>query len=239
MGDRILIVDDDLQLDSFLERYFSKNGLEVVCAATAKDMKDILSRQTIDLCVLDLILPDRDGLEILKEIRRTSRLPIVVLSARDEVFDKVVGLELGADDYVTKPFEPRELLARVKSVLRRSRDKELTDHAEAELDNQIRFGDWELTASARTLVNLKTGKDAGLTNTEFEILRTLIERKGVVLSREQILNNVRGSSRYVSDRSVDIHIMRLRRKIEPDPSNPVFIRTVAGIGYCFQSRLEP
>ncbi|PLX37690.1 MAG: DNA-binding response regulator [Hyphomicrobiales bacterium] len=235
MADRILVVDDDPQITSFLERYLVKQGYEVTCVGTGADMLGVLEREEIDLCVLDIGLPDRDGFELTKEVRLRSNMPIVVLSARDETFDRVVGLEFGADDYVTKPFEPRELLARIKSVLRRFQPAAAAqpdDGAPAAAHHKtFTFGDWVLDAEARTVSQRDGGADAGLTSSEFDILYALVTHSGTVFDRDRLLDIARGRSTYSGDRAIDVHIMRLRRKIEPDPANPIHIKTVHGAGY--------
>lgn len=236
MAERILVVDDDPQLTGFLDRYLRKQGYEVVCAATATEMAKALDRHTFDLCVLDLILPDRDGFEITKELRRASRLPIVVLTARTEVFDRIVGLELGADDYLTKPFEPRELLARIKAVLRRSSER--LDERKHPLDAEAYlFGGWRLDLTSRTLRFDREQELTRLTGMEFALLRSLLEHPNVVLSRERLMDLARGSATYVADRAIDVHIARLRRKIERDASEPDLIKTVRGEGYVFAGKV--
>lgn len=233
MSDRIIIVDDDPQLTGFLERYLRKQGYDVSCAATAQEFADALQRQSFDLCILDLMLPDRDGFEITRELRLASSLPIIVLTARTEVFDRVVGLELGADDYVTKPFEPRELLARIKAVLRRTQDRRQLTGPEQDRDSAMVFGDWRLNAIERTVVSASNGEPARLTAMEFSLLKALAEHPNRVLSRDQLLDIVHGDGVFVADRAIDVHIARLRRKVEVDPAEPALIKTVRGKGYIF------
>lgn len=237
MSERILVVDDDPQLTGFLDRYLTKQGFDVVCVGTAAEMVNALKAQDFDLCVLDLILPDRDGFDVTKDLRSTSRLPIVVLSARSEVFDRIVGLELGADDYITKPFEPRELLARIKAVLRRAREYESSVAMPVGATKALLFGDWKLDLEARTLINLPAGAPAKLTAMEFAMMRVLLEHPNVVLSRDQMLDLVHGETTYVADRAIDVHIARLRRKIERDPAEPEFIKTVRGEGYVLAGKV--
>lgn len=232
MSDRILIVDDDQQITSFLARYLEKQGYEVLCAATGKETRAALEQSRIDLCVLDIGLPDIDGFQLMREIRQSSNLPIVVLSVRDETFDRIFGLEFGADDYVCKPFEPRELVARIRAVLRRAKVEQLARQQVKPGQTLLQFGTWILNTGARTLVHADSAEDARLTTSEFEILRAFVEQPRTVLSREQLLDLVRGPSIYVGDRTIDVHIMRLRKKIESDPSDPTLIKTVHGIGYC-------
>ncbi|MCW2308918.1 response regulator [Rhodobium gokarnense] len=232
MADHILVVDDDPQITDFLQRYLTKLDYRVTTVATGEAMLEAFEATPVDLVILDIGLPDRDGFELTQELRRRSNLPIVVLSARDEAFDRVIGLEFGADDYVTKPFEPRELAARIKSVLRRYRAPE-QEAQEAAAEAERVFGPWSLKLAQRALVNRESGMDAGLTTAEFDILAALLEHPGAVLSRNQLLDIARGRASYVGDRSVDVHIMRLRRKIEEDPANPRYVKTVHGVGYVF------
>jgi DNA-binding response OmpR family regulator len=233
MREKILIVDDDPQIISFLSRYLKKQNFIPLCATTGKEMREILAREKVDLCLLDVGLPDADGFELTREIRQTSNLPIIVLSVRNEAFDRIFGLEFGADDYVTKPFEPRELMARIRTVLRRSASTNGTQESVDPGTEVLQFGTWEMNIGARTLEDSDTGKSAGLTSMEFDLLKALIEHPKSVLSRDQLLNFVRGQDFVVGDRAIDVHIMRLRKKIEPDNSDPRYIKTVHGIGYYF------
>lgn len=229
----VLVVDDDPQITSFLKRYLEKQSFSVSCAASASEMDTILQSQTIDLCILDIGLPGKDGFEITRDVRAHSNLPIIVLSARDDPFDRVIGLELGADDYVSKPFEARELLARVKSVLRRYKIEALAVRQQETGAPLLQFGDWVMNLQERTLRSLAKQTDVPLTTTEFELLHALIQHPHSVLSRNQLLDIARGRDCYVGDRTVDVHIMRLRKKIEPNPSEPIYVKTIHGIGYCF------
>ncbi len=233
MREKILIVDDDPQIISFLSRYLEKQDFVPVCATTGAEMRDILAHEKIDLCVLDVGLPDADGFELTREIRRTSSLPIIVLSVRNETFDRVFGLEFGADDYVTKPFEPRELVARIRTILRRSASEKALAQNGGSGRELLQFGTWVMNVGARSLDDAETGASAGLTSTEFDLLKALIEHPKTVLSRDQLLDFVRGQDFVVGDRAVDVHIMRLRKKIEPNKSEPRYIKTVHGIGYYF------
>ena len=232
MSTRILVVDDDAQLASFLDRYLRKQDFKVVTAGSAAAMKLALARQDFDLCVLDIGLPDCDGFELTQELRRSSQLPIILLTARDEVYDRIIGLEVGADDYVTKPFEPRELVARIKSVLRRYHSGSTINGSEVTGGGIIRFGKWLMNISARTVID-GAGTDAHLTSTEFDLLRTLAERPNIVFNRNQLLDRLKGNAQAVTDRTIDAHVARLRRKIEDDPSDPAHVKTVHGIGYVF------
>lgn len=232
MSGRVLVVDDDRQITSFLTRYLEKQGFDAVCAATGRETRKVLEDQQIDLCVMDIGLPDTDGFQLMREIRRSSDLPIILLTVRDEVIDRVFGLEFGADDYITKPFEARELAARIRSVLRRTKLKQLASRSADPGHTLLQFGSWIMNTGARTLVHQDTGVDPGLTSTEFDILQTFVAQPRTVLSRDQLLDLVRGPSIHVGDRSIDVHIMRLRKKIEPDAAQPTYIKTIHGIGYC-------
>ena len=233
MREKILIVDDDPQILSFLSRYLEKQDFIPLKASTGAEMRQILASEKVDLCVLDVGLPDADGFELTREIRRTSSLPIIVLSVRNEAFDRIFGLEFGADDYVTKPFEPRELVARIRTVLRRSASGNTSSGTGRAGRECLRFGPWQMDIAARTLDDGETGASAGLTSMEFDLLRALVEHPRTVLSRDQLLDFVRGRDFVVGDRAIDVHIMRLRKKIEPDKSEPRYIKTVHGIGYYF------
>jgi len=233
MREKILIVDDDPQIISFLSRYLEKQNFIPLCATTGQEMRDILAREEVDLCLLDVGLPDADGFELTREIRQTSNLPIIVLSVRDETFDRIFGLEFGADDYVTKPFEPRELMARIRTVLRRSAGENQSQEKTGPGTELLQFGTWVMSIGARTVDDVETGESARLTSMEFDLLKALVEHPKSVLSRDQLLNFVRGQDFVVGDRAIDVHIMRLRKKIEPDTGNPRYIKTVHGIGYYF------
>jgi DNA-binding response OmpR family regulator len=232
MNEHILIVDDDTQITAFLERYLQQQQFRVSTCGSAKEMRRILASEAVDLCVLDINLPDADGFELTKEIRRQSNLPIIVLSVRDETFDRIFGLEFGADDYVTKPFEPRELVARIRTVLRRTRIERLASF-EADAGNILLQVDaWIINITARTVTHQETKEDADLTAMEFDFLKALAEHPRTVLSRDQLLDFARGTDAIVGDRTVDVHIMRLRKKIEADPGKPSLVKTIHGIGYC-------
>ncbi len=232
MNEHILIVDDDTQITAFLERYLQQQQFRVSTCGSGKEMRRLLASETVDLCVLDINLPDADGFELTKEIRRQSNLPIIVLSVRDETFDRIFGLEFGADDYITKPFEPRELVARIRTVLRRTRIERLASF-EADAGNILLQVDaWVINTTARTVTHQETKEDADLTAMEFDFLKALAEHPRTVLSRDQLLDFARGTDAIVGDRTVDVHIMRLRKKIESDPGKPSLIKTIHGIGYC-------
>lgn len=233
MAERILVVDDDRQLTSFLERFLCKQGYQVDSAAGAIQMGKLMEHRECDLLVLDIGLPDGDGFEITREIRRHSHLPIVVLTARDEVFDRVIGLELGADDYVTKPFEPRELLARIKSVLRRSHLNDASPNAVDPDDRSAtrHFDNFQIDLVRRIVSRKSDGATLSLTSTEYALLLALTARPGQIMDRSAILAALYGNSTTVTDRSIDAHIARLRRKLGDREREAPLIQTVHGVGY--------
>ncbi len=234
--EHILVVDDDPQITSFLQRYLEKQGCAVTCVADGDAMDAVLARAEVDLILLDIGLPGRNGFDITRELRMNSNIPIIVVSGRDEIFDRVVGLEFGADDYITKPFEAREVLARIRTVLRRSKpDDKPTNGSESQT---ITFGDWVLNVNERTLTASGAPEATPLTTTEFEVLLAFVTNPHVVFSRDQLLDKARGRDIVVGDRTIDVHIMRLRKKIEADPAAPAFIKTVHGIGYCFAANVR-
>lgn len=234
--EHILVVDDDPQITSFLRRYLEKQGCQVSCAADGTAMDAILDSAEVDLILLDIGLPGRSGFDITRELRISSNIPIIVLSGRDEIFDRVVGLEFGADDYITKPFEAREVLARIRTVLRRARpDDKGVNGSDAPL---ILFGDWALNVNERTLTASGSAEPTPLTTTEFDVLQAFVTNPHMVFSRDQLLDKARGRETIVGDRTIDVHVMRLRKKIEPDPSAPTYIKTVHGIGYCFAASVR-
>lgn len=225
---RILIVDDEKDLVELLSYNLKKEGFLVEPSYDGEEALRKLKNQHFDLLILDLMLPGMDGLEILRVIRSDSRLsglPVLILTAKGEEFDRVLGLELGSDDYVTKPFSPRELVARVKALLRRA-SKELKETEKEEL---IKIGELEIDR-ARYSVRIKD-KDIKLSTTEFKLLLYLAKRRGRIFTREQLLDAVWGNEVYVEPRTVDVHIRRLRAQIEENPANPKYIKTKRGVGY--------
>jgi DNA-binding response OmpR family regulator len=224
MSTRILVVDDEQSIRTIVEYALRDAGFEVLSAARGDDALALVRRDPPDLVVLDLMLPGMDGLEVCRRIRAERSVPIIILSARGEELDKVLGLELGADDYVTKPFSPRELVSRVKANLRRAR-------AEPELEAPLRAGDLEIDPVARSV--RRDGEEVGLTFSEFEILLKLARSPRRVFTREELMNHLWKGSFYGDLRSVDVHVRHLRQKVERDPSAPVLIRTVRGVGYAF------
>jgi DNA-binding response OmpR family regulator len=220
----ILVVDDESKIVDLARDYLEHAGFAVLTAADGRTGLALARARTPDLVVLDLGIPEPDGLDVIRAIRRESNLPIVVLTARDDELDKLIGLELGADDYITKPFSPRELVARVKAVLRRM------EPAEAPGD-LIRAGDVTLDVPRRRVE--AGGRPVDLTTTEFELLATLARRPGRIFTRSQLLDALRGASFESYERAIDTHVKNLRRKLEPDPRSPRYILTVYGVGYRF------
>ncbi|MFL5803497.1 MAG: response regulator [Roseiflexaceae bacterium] len=228
-GETILIVDDEPTIVEVVELYLRREGFEVLTAADGLAALSAVQQRRPDLVVLDLMLPGMSGLDVTRQIRAGGALPIIMLTARGEETDRVVGLELGADDYVTKPFSPRELVARVKAVLRRAQPAPAPDPADA---RAIAIGGLRLDAAARSAT--LDGQSIGLTAREFDLLLFLMRHPGQVFTREQLLDNVWGYT-FASDMStVTVHIRRLREKIERDPTNPAFLQTVWGVGYRFE-----
>lgn len=227
----VLALDDDPDIRRVLVDYLSGQEFRVTAVATGKEMLGVLQSEVVDLLLLDLRLPGENGLELARRIRETSNLPIMILSGRSEEADRVMGLELAADDYVTKPFSPRELLARIRAVLRRAQASEPVERVEKEL-RAYRFSGWELNVRLHRLTG-PDGRQVPLTNSEFSLLCAFLSAPQRILSREQLLERSRLHSLEVYDRSIDVTILRLRRKIEPDPSNPVMLTTERGAGYIF------
>ena len=231
----ILIVDDDREIRDLLGRFLEKHGCRVTTARDGRAMRAALDDWSIDLVVLDLMLPGDDGLTLCRELRANSEIPIIMLTAMGEETDRIVGLELGADDYVAKPFNPRELLARIKAVLRRGSERAEAPPADG---GQIaRFAGWTLDLARR---HLRSPDDVAVTLTagEYELLVAFVDHPQRVLSRDQLLDFTRGRSAAPFDRSVDIQVSRLRRKIEPDPATPELVKTVRSGGYLFTPAVE-
>ena len=227
---RILIVDDDPALLELLERYLGEQGFAVAGVPDGEAMDRYLAETPVDLIILDLMLPGEDGLSIAKRLRVSGATPILMLSARGDDVDRIVGLEVGADDYLAKPFNPRELLARLRAILRR-RQPDTLDTAAAEQAEVHSFGDFCLDMASRTLT--RGGEQVALTSGEYALLQVFVENPNRVLSRDALVDRLAGYERSPFDRSIDVRVTRLRRKIEADPSAPVFIQTVWGEGYRF------
>ncbi len=227
----ILVVDDAADIREPLSRYLAKNGFRVSTASGGHDMRRVLKTSAIDLVVLDIMMPGEDGLSLCRMLRETTGIPVILLTALAEDTDRVIGLEIGADDYVTKPFNPRELLARIRAVLRRAQS--LPKRAETiGGGTRVAFDRWMLDAGRRELTGAD-GVAVPLSTAEFRLLTVFLQRPGVVLSREQLLDLTRGRSMEPFDRSIDNQVSRLRKKIEADPKNPSLIKTVWAGGYVF------
>jgi two-component system phosphate regulon response regulator OmpR len=227
---RVLVVDDDPGMRSLLEAYLGDSGFSVETAMDGAAMWQILEGGMPDAIVLDLMMPGEDGLSLARRLRSESNVPILMLSARGEEIDRVVGLEMGADDYLAKPFSPRELLARLRALLRRS-------HAQQDPQPQSAhsgFGPYQLDVDSHRLT--RDGAEVKLSSAEFALLRIFVEHPLRVLSRDTLIDMLKGYERNPFDRSVDTRVTRLRRKIEPNPGEPVYIRTVRGEGYLFNPR---
>ena len=225
----ILVVDDDPDLLELLSGFLAGNGFAVSAARDGREMRLRIAERAPDLIVLDLMLPGEDGLTLARELRRTSDVPILMLSARGEEMDRVVGLEVGADDYLAKPFSPRELLARLRALLRRSRLSPARETAGGTAPHH--FGPYALDVAGHRL--LRGDAEVPLTTAEFQLLRAFVEHPNRVLSRDDLISWLRGFAREAFDRSIDVRVTRLRRKIEVNPTRPAFIRTVRGEGYLF------
>ncbi|MDV7105497.1 two-component system response regulator OmpR [Vibrio sp. TH_r3] len=227
---KILVVDDDARLRSLLERYLTDQGFQVRGVANAEQMDRLLARETFHLVVLDLMLPGEDGLSICRRLRSNdNRIPIVMLTAKGDEADRIIGLEVGADDYLPKPFNPRELLARINAVLRRQ-VVEAPGAPSAEETN-IEFGEFRLNLGTREM--FRGDECMPLTSGEFAVLKSLVTNARKPMSRDQLMNMARGREYSAMERSIDVQISRLRRMLEEDPSHPRYIQTVWGLGYVF------
>ena len=226
----ILVVDDHSEIRDLLKRFLEQHGMRVSCARDGKEMKRLLDEREFDLLVLDLMMPGEDGLTLCRELRVKSRLPIIMLTAMGEETDRIIGLEMGADDYLAKPFNPRELLARIKAVMRRTQ-AEIQPVPET-LTRDLRFDRWLLDINRRELVD-EEGVGMSPSTAEFDLLKVFLERPQRVLSRDQLLDLARGREAVAFDRAIDTLVSRLRRKLERDPKNPELIKTIWGGGYLF------
>ena len=227
----IVALDDDAEVRRLVSEYLGQNDIRVTAVASGRELDQVLARDTADLVVLDLRLQGEDGMHIARRLRDESGIPILMLTGRAEEADRVMGLELGADDYLTKPFSPRELLARVRALLRRARAQATVADAIAKA-RAYRFAGWELNIGLRKLKSPK-GEAVELTNGEFRILAAFLAAPQRILTRDQLLDLSRVHNAEVYDRAIDIQILRLRRKIEKDPARPQFIKTERGAGYVF------
>ena len=230
MSERILIVEDDRALAAMVAEYLGNSGMEVTTRGDAAGGLAAAAREAFDAVILDVMLPDGDGFDVCRTIRSRSSVPIIMLTARGEDTDRIVGLELGADDYLAKPFNPRELLARLKAVLRRS------GAPARAADSVLRFGRLEIDRDARTV--RVDGQDKSLTSYQFDLLSALAESAGRVMTRDTIMNRVRGSEHEAFDRSIDVHVSRIRAAIEDDPQHPRRVLTIRGTGYLFARRQD-
>jgi two-component system, OmpR family, response regulator len=233
----VLAIDDDPAMRQLFAEYLGENELRVTTVATGEEMSRALAEHAIDVIVLDLRLAGEDGMELARKVRAESTIPIIMVTGRKDEADRVMGLELGADDYITKPFSPRELLARVRAVLRRYKTVEELLPARDEKRRAYRFGGWELNLRTRRLVS-PDGARIELTNGEFSLLQAFCAAPRRILSRDQLLELSRLNRAEVYDRSIDVQILRLRRKIEVDPSHPGYIKTERGAGYIFDVPVE-
>ena len=226
--DHILVVDDDPDIRELLGDYLQKQGYRASTAADGRAMRAALARGQPDLIVLDLMLPGEDGLTLCRELRAHSDVPIIMLTARSEEVDRIVGLEMGADDYLAKPFNPRELLARIKSILRRSRA--LPANLKPDAARVLRFAGWRLEIATRNLV-AADGVVVPLSGTDFKLLRIFLAHANRVLSRDQLVDLTQGRDAGPYDRSIDLQVSRLRRRLGDDPKEPSIIKTARGEGY--------
>ena len=231
--EKILIVDDDKALCGLIKRYLTENGFTTLIANDGGEMYQQLEQATPDLIIMDLMLPGDDGLTLAKGIRNKGNIPIIILSARGDEVDRIVGLEVGADDYLPKPFNPRELLARIRSVLRRSQTNQVQESSDTA---EIVFGDFRVQPQSRQL--FIDNEEIVLTSGEFTLLEVFVNNPNRLLSRDSLLQLLKGYEHQPYDRSIDVRITRLRRKIEPDPSKPTYIRTIWGEGYMFNPTPE-
>ena len=227
---KILVVDDDPGLRELLQEYLTTQGFAVEAVGDGIAMEQYLQQNMVNLVILDLMMPGEDGLSLARKLRARGNLPIIMLSARGEDVDRIIGLEVGADDYLAKPFNPRELLARIRAVLRRH------DEMQVKADRDVpvtmhHFGPYKLDFETRSLV--KNGVEVSLTAAEFNLLRILAEHPNRVLNRDLLMDLMKGYERSPFDRSIDVRVTRLRRKIETDPATPEYVRTVWGEGYMF------
>lgn len=232
----VLIVDDDDDIRSLLSDFLERNRLTAFQAPNGDVMRNILKSQHIDLVVLDLNLPDEDGLSLCRQLRSTSNLPVIMLTAKTDPIDRIVGLETGADDYVCKPFEPLELLSRIRSVLRRTQQLGVSESKTYE-SIRMHFSGWILDLTARHLLDPK-GVVISLSGAEFRLLKIFLDRPNRILNRDQIMDLMHGRDAGAFDRSIDLQVSRLRQKIELDPKSPVIIKTVRNEGYILATSVK-
>ena len=234
-ADHILIVDDDAETRSLLQTYLQKQGYRVTAAADGRGLRKALETARPDLIVLDLMLPGEDGLELCRDLRTRSNLPVIMLTARGEETDRIVGLEMGADDYLPKPANPRELLARIKSVLRRAHS--LPENLEPEAVKTFRFAGWTLDVATRNLT-ASDGLVVPLSGTEFKLLRIFLAHPDRVLSRDQLIDLMISRDAGPFDRAIDVQVSRLRQRLREDAREPRIIKTVRGEGYVLAAKVD-
>ncbi len=228
---KILVVDDDQKLLDLVIKFLSREGYDMAGVGSGKAMDDYLGKHPVNLIVLDLMLPGEDGLSIARRLRTTSSIPILMLSARGEDIDRIIGLEVGADDYLPKPFNPRELSARVKAILRRTQELNRAGVYDSRGSEVYRFGDFTVNLTTNALS--RDGEQVNLTAGEFSLLEAFVKNPNRVLSRDHLIELIKGYERSPYDRSIDVRVTRLRKKLESNPDQPQYIRTVWGRGYIF------
>src|SRR3954467_748275 len=231
----ILIVDDQQEICDVVQEYLTGEGYRVSTAHDGAGMRRVLAQGHVDLVILDLMLPGEDGLTLARSLRSESGIGIIILTGRGETVDRIIGLEMGADDYLPKPFHLRELLARVKAVLRRAHDR--TAETPNSARSRVRFAGWNLDLSSRELLS-PSGEEVRLTTGEFDLLSAFVNNANQVLSRDRLLDLARNREAGPFDRTIDVQVGRLRRKLEDDPQNPTLIKTVRGSGYIFTPTIE-
>jgi two-component system, OmpR family, response regulator len=233
----ILVVDDQQEICDLVREYLSDEGFRVSTANDGASMREIVGRDAVDLVILDLVLRGEDGLQLARELRSQSDIGIIMLTGRGETVDRIIGLEMGADDYLSKPFHLRELLARVRSVLRRGANRGSGGDRGGAPRVRIKFAGWALDLASRELVS-PAGEEVRLTTGEFELLAAFVNHANQVLSRDRLLDLSRHREAGPFDRTIDVQVGRLRRKLEDDPKNPTMIKTVRGGGYMFTPPVE-
>jgi two-component system OmpR family response regulator len=233
--DRILIVDDDPEIRQLLVDYLVRSGLDAVPARNGREMAQALERHAIDLVVLDLMLPDTDGLVLCRDLRAKTNIPVLMLTARGEEADRIVGIEMGADDYLVKPFSPRELLARIKGILRRTRS--LPPNLKPDTQRCLRFAGWKLDTATRVLTG-SDGVATPLSGAEYRLLRILLDHPNRVLNRDQLVELIHGREAEPYDRAIDVQISRLRQRLQDDGRETRLIKTVRGEGYLLAAAVE-
>lgn len=231
----ILVVDDHRDIRDLLAKFLVKHGLRVMTAENSAAARKFIEAHAFDLVVLDVMMPGEDGLSLCRDLRATGGIPVILLTAMAEETDRIIGLEIGADDYLTKPFNPRELLARIKAVLRRAQS--LPASREPELGTRLQFDRWTFHVDRRELID-EAGVVTPLSSGEFALLSVFLRHPGMVLSRDQLLDLTKGRAAKVFDRSIDNQVSRLRKKVELDASDPKLIQTVWGGGYKFAAKVE-